>query len=276
MWGGHKEIDLLSIDIDGNDVYVWEEISAVNPRVVVIEYNGKLPPDLSWRQAYNRNHVWNGSDWHGASLKAIEEAGRKKGYVLVGTNFNGCNAFLVRKDLTQGMFLEPATAEWLYNPLRLGLQFVANHPSRYCLVAQKENWGLLNYQSYELVSGFHGVESGNDISHVWTSATESTIRLLVVENAGRMLLPYSLPQEIIALDEEYEVMIYREDSEVLRQKICETAGIWEISNVSELVEDRVLELRIQTPFTWRPCDIMGTSDQRSLGIDIVLSGIQCV
>lgn len=274
--GGYKEIDLLSIDIDGNDVYVWEAITAVNPRVVVIEYNGKFPPDLVWRQAYNQGHVWNGSDWHGASLKALEESARRKGYTLTGTNLNGCNAFFVRKELTQELFLEPATAETLYNPLRLGLQFVANHPLGYCLVAQKENLGLLNYQPYELVSGFHEAESEGGIVHVWTSTTESTIRLLPVEGADSVLLSYSLPREVTALGKGYEVTIYIKDCEVLRQNIFEGSGKWEISRLSELTDDSVLELCIKTPFVWRPCDLLGTSDARWIGIDIMLSGIQFI
>ena len=51
------EIDLLSIDIDGNDLYIWDAIEAVNPRVVVTEYNGKFPPDLEWCQVYDASHV---------------------------------------------------------------------------------------------------------------------------------------------------------------------------------------------------------------------------
>ena len=91
--------DFLGIDIDGNDWYVWDAVKSVNPRLVCIEYNGKFPPDLNWKQAYHRDHVWDYSDWHGASLKAMELLGRQKGYVLVGTNLTGANAFFVRKDL---------------------------------------------------------------------------------------------------------------------------------------------------------------------------------
>ena len=43
--GFSGEIDLLSIDVDGNDYYIWEAVTAVSPRVVIIEYNVKLPPD---------------------------------------------------------------------------------------------------------------------------------------------------------------------------------------------------------------------------------------
>ena len=96
------EIDLLSIDVDGNDFYIWEAIDSVSPRVVIIEYNGKFPPDLDWKQAYNEKHVWDGSDWHGASLKSLELLGTKKGYALVGTDIRGVNAFFVRSDIYGG------------------------------------------------------------------------------------------------------------------------------------------------------------------------------
>mgnify|MGYP001127335787 FL=1 len=72
---GNLEPDFLSIDIDGNDWYIWNAITVINPRVVCIEYNGKFPPDYSWKQAYNEHHVWDGSDWQGASLKALEILG---------------------------------------------------------------------------------------------------------------------------------------------------------------------------------------------------------
>ena len=139
--------DLLSIDIDGNDWYVWKAISSIKPRLVCIEYNGKFPPDLYWKQAYNAKHRWDGTDWQGASLKAMEELGREKGYVLTGTNLTGVNAFFVRKDLvSKKLFTCGDTAEELYNPYRSHLKFEApGHAARYCLVGQEDNKGILNY-----------------------------------------------------------------------------------------------------------------------------------
>lgn len=120
-----KEIDLLSIDVDGNDYYIWEAITAIQPRVVVIEYNGKFPPDYSWKMEYEERYVWDGTDKHGASLKALEELGEELGYQLVGTNLRGVNAFFVKKSLAEDKFYQPATAEALYNPLRLELEFLS-------------------------------------------------------------------------------------------------------------------------------------------------------
>jgi hypothetical protein len=112
------DIDLLSIDIDGNDFYVWRTIRAVNPRVVVIEFNAKFRPPLSIVQAYRPDNVWPRTDYMGASLEAMVRLGRDLGYSLVGTNIVGVNAFFVRNDLLAEHFQEPFTAENHYNEPR--------------------------------------------------------------------------------------------------------------------------------------------------------------
>lgn len=130
--------DLLSIDIDGNDWYIWDSIQKCNPRVVCIEYNGKFPPDIEWKQAYNPDHIWNESDWQGASLRTITQLGNQKGYRLVCTNLNGVNAFFVRNDLINDSFFDLQTPEELYNPLRLELAFAApGHHAEFCLAEQE-------------------------------------------------------------------------------------------------------------------------------------------
>lgn len=144
------EIDLLSIDIDGNDYYIWEAINIVRPRVVVIEYNAKFPPNYDWKMAYCEKFVWDGSDWFGASLKALEILGRKLGYQLVGTNLIGVNAFFVREEIAGDLFIKPATAENLYNPARYSeLKYISGHPAKFCLLNQLPNIGILNYNQAE-------------------------------------------------------------------------------------------------------------------------------
>jgi len=124
------EIDLLSIDIDGNDYWIWEAIKCVSPRVVVIEYNAKFPPNHEWVMAYDANHQWDRTDKQGASLKALELAGRELGYQLVGTNISGVNAFFVKDTIAGDLFFKPAIAEKLYNPARWTMQYISGHPSR--------------------------------------------------------------------------------------------------------------------------------------------------
>jgi len=55
-----EEVDLLSIDIDGNDYYIFEAISSVKPRVILIEYNGKFPPECSWKMPYCKDYIGTG------------------------------------------------------------------------------------------------------------------------------------------------------------------------------------------------------------------------
>jgi hypothetical protein len=116
--GVPKEFDLLSIDIDRNDYYVWKAIEAFNPRVVVIEYNGNYPPGIEWVVEYKADAWWDGSDNYGASLSALEKLGKAKGYSLVGCTMAGVNAFFVRDDLLQDKFLKPYTAKNHYEPPR--------------------------------------------------------------------------------------------------------------------------------------------------------------
>ena len=124
------EIDLLSVDIDGNDYWVWRAIEAIAPRVVVIEYNATLPPPLSFVTPYAADFRWDGSNFYGASLEALVRLGKARGYQLVGCNFVGVNAFFVRADLCADKFYLPATAEALYEPPRLFLRLANNHHGR--------------------------------------------------------------------------------------------------------------------------------------------------
>jgi hypothetical protein len=123
------ELDLLGIDIDGNDYHVFKAIRSVRPRVLVIEYNGKFPPPMDVVQPYDPSHAWDGSDYVGASLQAIANLAARRGYRLVGTNITGANAFFVRADLAADHFPNGDAAA-LYNPARYYLVsgFVAGHP----------------------------------------------------------------------------------------------------------------------------------------------------
>ena len=120
-FGLPQEIDLLSIDIDGNDYHVFKNIVSLNPRVVVIEYNAKLPPPVKWVMAYNQCHKKTNTDYFGASLKSFEYLFQKKGYLLVGCNIAGVNAFFVRKDLMEEHFHSDCSAENHYEDLKLWL-----------------------------------------------------------------------------------------------------------------------------------------------------------
>jgi hypothetical protein len=96
------EIGLLSIDIDGNDYWVWRAIDVINPVVVVVEYNHRFGREAAvtvpYDESFDRWHSTRPLIYFGASLKALCLLGERKGYAFVGCNSNGVNAFFVRKD----------------------------------------------------------------------------------------------------------------------------------------------------------------------------------
>lgn len=121
------DLDLLSIDIDQNTYYVWEAMHAYRPRVVVIEYNASIPPDMDWKVSYHCDRSWDGSNNYGASLKALELLGRTLGYSLIGCDFTGINAIFVRQELIGDHFSPPYTAENHYEPPRYGFVLRRGH-----------------------------------------------------------------------------------------------------------------------------------------------------
>lgn len=123
------EIDLLSIDIDFNDYWVWEAITSIQPRIVVVEYNATWRPPLSVTVPYTDDAVWNGTNYFGASLTALAKLGQSKGYRLVGCCFAGVNAFFVRSDLCKDDFLKPGDAVEHYEPARYFMSAMSSgHP----------------------------------------------------------------------------------------------------------------------------------------------------
>ncbi len=102
--GVPEEMDLLSIDIDGNDYWIWKETAPFRPRVVVIEYNAAHPPGSTWMMPYDPDHVWDGTNRFGASLDALHALAIARGYALVGCDSRGVNAFFVRRDVAGGRF----------------------------------------------------------------------------------------------------------------------------------------------------------------------------
>lgn len=111
-----KEFDLLSIDIDGNDYWVWKAITHYHPRVVILEYNAHIPSTESKTIPYKADFAWDGTDYYGASLLALSTLGKQKGYTLIGTDPNGVNAFFVQQELLKGNFVPPPIEELFHSP----------------------------------------------------------------------------------------------------------------------------------------------------------------
>ncbi|MFQ5748668.1 MAG: hypothetical protein ACE5H3_04325 [Planctomycetota bacterium] len=114
-----REFDLLSIDIDGNDYWVWKALEGYRPRVVVVEYNASVPVGESRTIRYDPQFQWQGDDYFGASLQALAGLGCRRGYQLVYCEKKGVNAFFVAKKQLAGKGLH-SDLEALYRPPSYG------------------------------------------------------------------------------------------------------------------------------------------------------------
>jgi hypothetical protein len=118
------DIGLLSVDIDGNDYWVWEAIDVVSPRIVVVEYNSIFGPDRAVTVPYDAGFVRGDKHhsklYYGASISALEKLGAKKGYMLAGANSSGNNAFFVREDVAGGLRRQTAKTAYRRAAFREG------------------------------------------------------------------------------------------------------------------------------------------------------------
>jgi hypothetical protein len=108
--GYRGEIDLLLVDIDGVDYWIWKAIDCIRPRVVLLEYQAIWGPEKSltvpYAPAFKAEYYGRFGIYSGASLAAFVKLGREKGYRLVGCNAYGYNAFFLRNDVGQGIIPE--------------------------------------------------------------------------------------------------------------------------------------------------------------------------
>lgn len=110
------DIGVLSIDIDGNDYWVWERIVVVNPVIVVVEWNSVFGPDhaisVPYDPAFQRQQAHHSCLYWGASIRAFEHLAAQRGYALLGSNTAANNLFFVRKDRLGR--LQPRSAQEAY------------------------------------------------------------------------------------------------------------------------------------------------------------------
>lgn len=118
------DLDLLSIDIDYNDFYIWQVLDPkYRPAVVVIEYNATHPPSEDKVAKYRPYFSGDATNYFGASILALYNLGRSKGYSLIYADQAGVNLFFVRDDLLENStvsFKNCNDVDKLYHPPTYG------------------------------------------------------------------------------------------------------------------------------------------------------------
>jgi hypothetical protein len=116
--GFEGELDVLSIDIDGNDYWIWEAIRCVCPRIVLVEAHVEFgmrnlvvpyKADFAWRKGMNPHYL-------GASPVALARLAGRLGYRLVAANVYGFNLFFVRDDVAPELIPAIEVEEALRHP----------------------------------------------------------------------------------------------------------------------------------------------------------------
>ncbi|WP_245901634.1 hypothetical protein [Chitinophaga ginsengisoli] len=139
------EIGLLSVDIDGNDYWVWKAINIVDPVIVVVEYNSVFGIDravtVPYKPDFVRAQAHYSHLYFGASLKALCVLAEEKGYAFVGSNSIGNNAYFVKKNRLGALRALSAEEGYVYSSFR----------------ESRDRKGNLNYLSgserYECIKG---------------------------------------------------------------------------------------------------------------------------
>lgn len=120
------DIGILSIDIDGNDYWVWKAISeeTISPRIVIIEYNSVFGKEravtIPYTKNFKRTEAHFSNLYFGASLNALCLLAKEKGYKFVGSNSAGNNAFFVRHDIAENLPIRSCRDGYLESKFREG------------------------------------------------------------------------------------------------------------------------------------------------------------
>ena len=98
-----KKIGILSIDIDGNDYWVWREINVIDPLIVIVEYNSTFGFEkkisIPYRQDFERSKAHHSNLYWGASIEALKFLAKQKGYKFLTTNSAGNNAYFIKQNI---------------------------------------------------------------------------------------------------------------------------------------------------------------------------------
>jgi hypothetical protein len=120
-----NDVGVLSIDVDGNDYWIWKNINIINPIIIVIEYNSlfekKNKTLVPYFENFQRNSAHKSGLYWGSSISALVDLGKSKGYDLVGGNSAGVNLYFVRndrRDLLNRVDIEDAYFEQKFSDIK--------------------------------------------------------------------------------------------------------------------------------------------------------------
>ena len=114
----NEQVNIISVDLDGNDFYITQEIlKNYTPDLFIVEYNALFFPPLDFCVEYRPDNIWDGDNYFGCSLSTYNTLFESKGYFLVCCNlFTGANAFFVKNEFRDRFPEVPDDIEKKYIP----------------------------------------------------------------------------------------------------------------------------------------------------------------
>ena len=124
-----SDIDVLCMDLDGNDLFLTEKLLGIlNPKLVIVEYNARFPPHARWSIKYDPQFTWDETDYHGASLSSFCDLLTRFEYTLVCCAASGVDAFFVRNSFMSEFADVPKDIEEIFVAPRYELPARFGHP----------------------------------------------------------------------------------------------------------------------------------------------------
>lgn len=144
-----KNIDLLSIDIDNDDYYIFKSLQSLRPRVIVCEYNPTFPADID---------IYPEKGAHmGSSVGALVRIAKEKEYSLVA--ITNCNCFFVRnEDFSKFNEMETDLAKIRIN--RFLRYIISDFDGNYSIIGQEdyaESFGIRGPITYPVNGKFRKI-----------------------------------------------------------------------------------------------------------------------
>lgn len=116
-----KDFEVLSIDIDSIDYYVWDALYDFQPKIVIIEYNSSYPPDYEYIVKRKDAIRYSGTAQGGSSILSLYKLGKKKGYNLIYGDLIGNNLYFIHDSCKNFLNLKDLSPEDVYQPPQFGL-----------------------------------------------------------------------------------------------------------------------------------------------------------
>lgn len=119
-WAGQDPVGLLHIDVDGNDYWLWDAVQCISPGIAIIEYSAVFGDDraitIPYAANFRRFSAHYSGQYAGASLAALAQLAKRKGYALIGSNSAGNNAYFLRRDLLDETLMEVPVSRAFVRP----------------------------------------------------------------------------------------------------------------------------------------------------------------